>query len=137
MSISWLDVMISRDDFIREHPRAVRAFIQGWLDGTKLANQDSMRVATLLMDNEPLYRDLGLEHTLNDLATVRWADLEDNAQMFGLRGGEAIFDQIFDRAGRVWVKRGYIKERVAADLAKDDQFLRAIYAEVSSNQKIK
>jgi NitT/TauT family transport system substrate-binding protein len=122
------DVMVAREDFIKEHPDVIKAFIQGWFDGTTEANRNPDRAVKVLMDNEPLYKDLGEQVTRAGLATVKWADLPDNTQMFGLDGSDPLFDRIFKQAGAAWVKRGYISRGMTPDQAKDVTFLKEIYA---------
>ena len=122
------DVMVAREDFIKEHPDVIKAFIQGWFDGTTEANRNPDKAVKVLMDNEPLYKDLGEQVTKAGLATVKWADLPDNTQMFGLDGSDPLFDRIFKQAGAAWVKRGYINRGMAPDQAKDVTFLKEIYA---------
>ena len=80
------------------------------------------------MDNEPLYKDLGEQTTRAGLSSVKWADLTDNTMMFGLDGSTPFFDGIFNQAGTAWRKRGYISQTVTPGVAKDDSFLKEIYA---------
>jgi outer membrane protein OmpA-like peptidoglycan-associated protein len=122
------DLMVAREDFIKEHPDVVKAFIQGWMDGTQEANRNPDKVVRLLMDNEPVYKDLGEAGTRAGLPTVKWADMTDNTQMFGLDGGEPLFDRIFKQAGQAWVKRGYISSTVDPEQARDITFLKEICA---------
>jgi NitT/TauT family transport system substrate-binding protein len=124
------DLMVAREDFIKENPDACRAFIKGWLDGTEQANRKPDQVVRLLISNEPLYKELGEQGTRDGLPKVKWADLADNTRMFGLDGSEPFFDRIFLQASRAWVKRGYISQPVSPSQAKDDHFLREIYAAV-------
>lgn len=124
------DVMVAREDFIQQHPDVIEAFIQGWVvEGTEEANRNPDLVAKLLMENESLYKELGLETTKGNLASVKWADLSDNTEMFDLdnKDPHALFDRIFTQAGKSWVARGYISAPVAPAVAKDDSFLRKIY----------
>jgi len=121
------DLMVARDDFIRKNPEVIKDFVEGWLDGTEEANRKPDEAVKVLMENEPLYKDLGQEATRSGLATVRWADLADNTQMFGLNGNEPLFDRIFKEASTAWVKRGYISQAVSSAEAKDDSFLRQVY----------
>jgi NitT/TauT family transport system substrate-binding protein len=124
------DLMVAREDFIREHPDVIRAFVEGWVvEGTQKASREPDTVARLLMENEALYKDLGADETKKNLATVKWADLADNAEMFNLddKDQQPLFDQIFSQAGKSWVRRGYITTTVAPAEARDDRFLREIY----------
>ena len=124
------DLMVAREDFIRAHPDVIRAFVEGWVvEGTEKANREPDTVVRLLMENEPLYKSLGADETKKNLATVKWADLADNAEMFNLddKDQQPLFDRIFSQAGQSWVRRGYITATVTPAVAKDDQFLREIY----------
>jgi len=121
------DLMVAREDFIQEHPEVIKAFVAGWMDGTVEANRNPDLAVRVLMENEPLYKDLGEEATREQLATVKWADLSDNAKMFGFDGSEPLFDRIYKQAGLAWIKRGYIAGMTAPADAKDDTFLRELY----------
>jgi NitT/TauT family transport system substrate-binding protein len=121
------DLMVARQEFIKQHPDVIRAFIAGWLDGTEAANRRPEQAAKVLSENESLYKDMGQDATQKQLSSVRWADLSDNTEMFGLDGGEPLFDRIFTTASNAWVKRGYVAQAVSAADAKDDSFLRESY----------
>ncbi|MBD0370711.1 MAG: OmpA family protein, partial [Pyrinomonadaceae bacterium] len=47
--------------------------------------------------------------------------------MFGLDGKPALFDELFEQANSVWVKRGYISQLFPAREARDSTLLKAIY----------
>jgi NitT/TauT family transport system substrate-binding protein len=121
------DIMVAREEFIKENPDVVKAFVEGWLDGTEEANRRPDQVVRLLMENEPVYQELGEASTRAGLKTVKWADLTDNTQMFGLDRSEPFFDRIFRDAGQAWVHRGYITAPVSPDQARDSSFLQTIY----------
>jgi NitT/TauT family transport system substrate-binding protein len=123
------DIMVAREDFIKEHPDVVKAFVQGWLEGAVEANRNPDKAVTLLMENEPLYQELGAATTKQNLTTVKLADLTDNTRMFGLDGkSEPLFNRIFTQAGASWVKRGYITNALTPDQSADLSFLREYYA---------
>jgi NitT/TauT family transport system substrate-binding protein len=130
------DLMVAREEFIRQHPNVIKAFIQGWFDGTVEANRRNDLAVQVLMENEPLYKELGEQATRDGLATVKWADLADNAKMFGLDGSEPLFDRIFRQASLAWVRRGYISQPVSPAQAKDDRFLRQIHAAVPKEVRV-
>ncbi len=130
------DLMVAREDFIKEHPDVIKAFVQGWFDGTAEANRKPDLAVKLLMENEPLYKDLGEQTTRDNLSVVRWADLTDNTKMFGLDGSEPLYDRIFKQASTAWVRRGYISQAVTPAVAKDDTFLRGLYADVPKDARV-
>lgn len=124
------DIMVVREDFVARYADAVGAFVRGWLEGATQANRDPALAVRLLMENEPIYRDLGPVATREGLMKVRLAELEDNIRMFGLNGSATpIFDRIFREAGETWLKRGYIAVPVRPEIAKDDRFIRETLAD--------
>lgn len=122
------DLMVAREDFIRQHPDVIKAFIAGWFDGTAEANRNPDKAVQVLMENEPLYKELGADTTREQLSVVRWADLSDNTKMFGLDGSEPLFDRLFHQAGQSWVRRGYITSVVTPTVAKETSFLKELYS---------
>lgn len=122
------DLMVAREDFISQHPDVIKAFVAGWLEGTVDANRNPDLVVKLLMENEPLYKDLGPDMTRKGLPTVKWADMLENNQMFGLDGKPPLFDQLFEEAGNSWARRGYISSTTKASDAKDTRFLAELFS---------
>jgi NitT/TauT family transport system substrate-binding protein len=123
------DLMVAREDFISAHPDVIRAFVEGWLDGTEAAKQNPDKVVQLLMENEPLYGNMKDPKKVKEsLKTVKYADLAENTKMFGLDGGKPLFDQLFTMAGAAWFRLKYIPEATSAEQAKDASFLKEIYA---------
>ena len=131
------DLMVARADFIKDHPDVIKAFIQGWFDGTEGGEPQYRTHATkVLMANEPLYKDLGESTTRDQLSSVKWADLADNTKMFGLDGSEPLFDRLFRQASVAWVKRGYISQAVTPAQAKDDSFVRSLFDSVPREARV-
>lgn len=121
------DVVVAREEFIKQYPDVIRAFIKGWLDGTEQANRKPDQVVKLLMENEDLYNDLGEAATRAGLSTVRWATLLDNARMFGFNGSKPLFDTLFGDASDAWLKRGIIGTVVDPADARDVRILKEIF----------
>lgn len=126
------DIMVAKQEFINSHPKAIEAFIRGWFDGVQEAKNNPDLAARLLMENEPMFADLGLEATKDSLAWVYWPSLEDNAQMFGLSGSTTAFDNLYAKASNIWFELKAIDTLTLSASAKDDSILRAIY---ESNRK--
>jgi NitT/TauT family transport system substrate-binding protein len=127
------DIMVANEDFIREHPKAIEAFVRGWLDGVEEAKRDPDLAAAVLADNEPLFSDLGTNRTKESIAWVHWADLQDNVRMFGLDGKEPMFDHLFNNATDVWQSLGVVLAPVEAAQARDDTILKRVYDAEPSN----
>lgn len=121
------DMMVAKKDFIKSHPKTIDAFVRGWLDGVEEAKSNPELAARLLVENEPLFSDLGIEATKDSLSWVYWPNLKDNARMFGLDGSAPLFDSIFSEAGTVWKSLKAIDNTVSPTSAKDDSFIRDIY----------
>ncbi|EKD76343.1 MAG: OmpA/MotB protein, partial [uncultured bacterium] len=98
-------------------------------DGVAEANSNPDFAAQVLVDNEPLFEDLGIEATKESLSWVYWSNLEDNARMFGLDGQPAVFDSVFTDASEVWKSLGVIQSPIEAAQAKDDSFIQKMYEE--------
>jgi NitT/TauT family transport system substrate-binding protein len=123
------DVMVAQEEFIgRDDGKVIKAFINGWLDGTTMAINDPMLAVKILMDEPELDFDgFGEDKTRAALRKTVLATLDDNAEMFGLSDGDAFFDHLFDRASRLWLKDGYIRHSANALLARETRFVQEIY----------
>src|SRR3989344_7430372 len=121
------DIMVAQQEFIDAHPKTMEAFVRGWLDGVEKAKSNSDLAARLLVDNEPLFQDLGMPATKDSLDWVYWPNLADNARMFGLDGKPAIFDELFSNAAQTWKNLGAIDTIVSPDDAKDTSILKRVY----------
>lgn len=131
------DLMVAREDFLHEHPDVIQAFVSGWLvDGTTAAARHPDTMVRLLMESEPLYKDLGPEITLRNLMTVRLANLADNIEMFNLdnKDLQPLFDRLYAAAGIAWLERGYIAAFIRPADAKDDSFVRRLYSSLGTNR---
>lgn len=117
------DLMVARVDFINKHPEVIQAFVDGWFDGVEKAKMDKSKTADLLMNNEPLFKEIGKEQTLSIIEGVDLTNIEDNIKMFGLDGGESVFNKLFREAGDVWLSRGFINDTINPNKAFTDEFL--------------
>lgn len=129
------DLMIAREDFISKKPEVIKAFIEGWFEGTEKANRETSHVVQLMMDNMALYKDLGEQVSRENIPTVKWADLADNAKMFGLDGSEPLFDRIFKEASDSWVKFGYISQKMSPNDARDITALKQVFTAIPPEER--
>ena len=123
------DVMVAKEEFLRANPKTIDAFIRGFFDGVSEAEAQPEKAARLLMENEPLFAELGLEKTIQSLSWVKWTAMEDNVEMFGLGGQSALFDALFTGAANAWKELGLIQEVIDPRSVKDDSYLRKVYAQ--------
>ncbi len=124
------DVMVAKQEFIRQNPDVIKAFIRGWFEGTRRAINNPM-LAVKVLKEEPGFSQLDDDRIRKLLGKVAWSTLDDNIKMFGLMGGTGLFDDLFNGATRLWYKRHYITERVRAEEARDIEPLKEIQSEQS------
>jgi NitT/TauT family transport system substrate-binding protein len=119
------DVMVARQEFIqdRQGRNAIRAFIKGWFQGARQANDNPMRAVKVLKE-EPRFAKFDDKAIRKILRGVSLSVIEDNERMFGLRGGRGTFDRLFDEASDLWLERQYIDKRFAAADAYDAGLLK-------------
>lgn len=123
------DIMVAKEDFIKKNPQTINAFIKGWFDGVDLAENNKDLAVSLLMQNEPLFNELGVNVTRQSLDWVKLTKMEDNIKTFGLDNSQPIYDQIFAEAGNFWLSQEAVKKVATPTESKDDTFLKKIYEE--------
>src|SRR6476659_7956914 len=118
------DTLVARQDLIDRYPDTVRDFVHGWLDGIDAIKNDPQGSYALVgkalkLDNETV------SGMLSGLKLTPYAD---NAQFYGLSGGKAHFETLFDTAFVIWRKKGLVTRAVEAKDWADPRFLRALAA---------
>ena len=116
------DTLCARQDLIDKAPDTVRDFIHGWFDGIDMIKADpagSYNVVgkALKLDDETV------SGMLSGLKLTPYAD---NAQFYGLSGGKAHYDTLFDTAFVIWRKKGLVTRPVEAKDWADTRFLSAL-----------
>jgi len=118
------DTLVARQDVIDQAPETVRDFVHGWFDGIEMMKSDPASTnavvgKALKLDNETV------SGMLSGLKLTPYAD---NAQFYGLSGGKAHFETLFDTAFVIWRKKGLVTRAVEAKDWADPRFLRALAA---------
>ncbi len=118
------DTLIARQQLIDEAPGTVRDFVQGWFEGIEMMKRDPAAAYALVgkalkLDNETV------SGMLSGLKLTPYAD---NAQFYGLTGGKAHFETLFDTAFVIWRKKGLVTRPVAAKDWVDTRFLSSLAA---------
>ncbi len=116
------DTLVARQDVIEQAPATIAAFVAGWFEGIDYMKADpagshSVIGDALKLDNETV------EGMLSGLKLTPFAD---NAQIFGLGGGKAHFETLFDTAFRIWRKKGVVTRAVDAKEQYDSRFVLAV-----------
>lgn len=116
------DTLIARQDVIDSAPETVRDFIHGWFEGIEMMRRDpasSYAVVgkALKLDNETV------SGMLSGLKLTAFAD---NAQFYGLAGGRAHYETLFDTAFVIWRKKGLVTRAVGGKDWADTRFISAL-----------
>jgi NitT/TauT family transport system substrate-binding protein len=116
------DTLVARQDVIDGAPESVRDFIHGWFEGIEMMRKDpasSYAVVgkALKLDNETV------SGMLSGLKLTAFAD---NAQFYGLTGGRAHYETLFDTAFVIWRKKGLVTKAVNAKDWADTRFISAL-----------
>jgi len=119
------DTLVARQDLIDRAPDTVRDFVHGWLEGIEMIKTDPQGSYGLVGKALKLDTDT-VSGMLSGLKLTPYAD---NAQFYGLAGGKAHFETLFDTAFIIWRKKGLVTRSVEAKDWADTRFLQALAAE--------
>jgi outer membrane protein OmpA-like peptidoglycan-associated protein len=116
------DTLCARQDIIDKAPESVRDFVHGWLDGIEMMKADPANSYAVVGKALKLDTDT-VSGMLSGLKLTPYAD---NAQFYGLSGGKAHFETLFDTAFVIWRKKGLVTRSVEAKDWVDTRFLSAL-----------
>ena len=116
------DTLVARQDLIDRSPETVRDFVHGWLEGIEMIKQDPPSAYDVVARALKLDTDT-VSGMLSGLKLTGYAD---NAQFYGLAGGKAHYETLFDTAFVIWRKKGLVTRPVDAKDWADARFLRAL-----------
>jgi outer membrane protein OmpA-like peptidoglycan-associated protein/ABC-type amino acid transport substrate-binding protein len=118
------DTLVARQDLIDRAPDTVRDFVHGWLEGIDMIKNDPQGSYALVGKALKLDSDT-VSGMLSGLKLTPYAD---NAQFYGLAGGKAHYDTLFDTAFIIWRKKGLVTRTVEAKDWADSRFLQVLAA---------
>src|SRR5436305_2218025 len=118
------DTLVARQDVIDRAPDSVRDFVHGWLEGIDVIKNDPQGSYALVGKALKLDADT-VSGMLSGLKLTPYAD---NAQFYGLSGGKAHYETLFDTAFVIWRKKGLVTRPVEAKNYADTRFLQALAA---------
>ncbi len=116
------DTLCARQDLIDRAPETVRDFVHGWIDGIEMIKSDPANAYALVAKALKLDSDT-ISGMLSGLKLTNYAD---NAQFYGLTGGKAHYETLFDTAFVIWRKKGLVTRPVDAKDWADTRFLSAL-----------
>jgi NitT/TauT family transport system substrate-binding protein len=118
------DTLCARQDIIDRAPDTIRDFVHGWFDGIDMMKTDPASTNALVGKALKLDNDT-VSGMLSGLKLTGYAD---NAQFYGLSGGKAHYDTLFDTAFVIWRKKGLVTRPVEAKDWADTRFVQALAA---------
>jgi ABC-type nitrate/sulfonate/bicarbonate transport system substrate-binding protein len=109
---------------IDQAPGTVRDFVQGWFDGIEMIKRDPATSYALVG------RELKLdaETVSGMLSGLKLTPYADNAQFYGLAGGKAHYETLFETAFVIWRKKGLVTRPVSAKDWADVRFISSLAA---------
>jgi NitT/TauT family transport system substrate-binding protein len=116
------DTLVARQDIIDQAPETIRDFIHGWFDGVDMMKADPASTNAEVGKALKLDADT-VSGMLSGLKLTQYAD---NAQFYGLSGGKAHFDTLFDTAFVIWRKKGLVTRAVDAKDYAEPRFLQTL-----------
>ena len=99
------DVFTVRNDFLRDNPDVVRAFVQGWFRALDLWKSNPGEAGPIMAGS------MGLSEAefKQMVAGIRYSDLQDNQAFFTAAAGDSPFVTAVERANQIWGREGLIK----------------------------
>jgi NitT/TauT family transport system substrate-binding protein len=116
------DTLVARQTLIDQYPETVRNFVHGWLEGIQRIRQDPNGSNDLV--GKALKLDA--ETVSGMLSGLKLTTYADNAQFYGLAGGKAHYETLFDTAFVIWRKKGLVTRAVSAKDWADSRFLQSL-----------
>jgi NitT/TauT family transport system substrate-binding protein len=118
------DTLCARQDVIDQAPDTVRDFVHGWFDGIEMIKTDPTGSYNIVGKALKLDTDT----VSGMLSGLKLTPYPDNAQFYGLTGGKAHYETLFDTAFVIWRKKGLVTRTVEAKDWADARFIQAIAA---------
>jgi len=116
------DTLCARQNVIDQAPETVRDFVHGWLDGIEMIKKDP--AGSYAIVGKALKLDT--ETVSGMLSGLKLTAYADNAQFYGLAGGRAHYETLFDTAFVIWRKKGLVTRPVDAKDWADTRFISAL-----------
>jgi NitT/TauT family transport system substrate-binding protein len=116
------DTLVARQEVIDQAPATLAAFVAGWLDGIEYMKKDPSGSNAVIGDALKLDNDT----VSGMLSGLKLTPFADNAQIFGLGGGKAHYETLFDTAFRIWRKKGVVTRPIDAKDNIEVRFVQAL-----------
>ncbi|MBV8518362.1 MAG: OmpA family protein [Acidobacteria bacterium] len=124
------DTLVARQDIIQQAPETLRDFVHGWFEGIEQMKNDPAG-SNAIVGKALKLDDETVSGMLSGLKLTPYAD---NAQFYGLSGGRAHYDTLFDTAFVIWRKKGLVTRPVEAKDWADTQFVSALASDYATQK---
>lgn len=116
------DTLVVRQDVLQQAPESIRDFVHGWFEGIEMMKSDP--AASYDIVGRALKLDG--ETVSGMLSGLKLTPYADNAQFYGLTGGKAHYDTLFNTAFVIWRKKGLVTRPVDAKDWVDTRMVSAL-----------
>jgi outer membrane protein OmpA-like peptidoglycan-associated protein len=116
------DTLCARQNLIDQAPETVRDFVHGWFEGIEMIKKDPAGSYAVVAKALKLDSDT----VSGMLSGLKLTPFADNAQFYGLAGGRAHYETLFDTAFVIWRKKGLVTRPVDAKDWADTRFISAV-----------
>jgi len=116
------DTLCARQSLLDQAPETARDFVRGWFDGIEMIKKDPAGAYAVVAKA----LKLDTETVSGMLSGLKLTPFADNAQFYGLAGGRAHYETLFDTAFVIWRKKGLVTRTVDAKEWADTRFLSAV-----------
>jgi outer membrane protein OmpA-like peptidoglycan-associated protein len=116
------DTLVARQQIIDQAPETLAAFVHGWFEGIEQMKKDPDGANAIIGDSLKLDK----ETVSGMLSGLKLTPFADNAQIFGLQGGKAHFETLFETAFKIWRKKGVVTRVVDGHAAFEPKFVAAL-----------
>ncbi|HEY0078178.1 MAG TPA: phosphate ABC transporter substrate-binding/OmpA family protein [Pyrinomonadaceae bacterium] len=125
------DTLCARQELVERSPETIRDFVHGWFQGIEMMKTDP--ASSYAVVGRALKLD---DETVSGmLSGLKLTPYADNAQFYGLTGGRAHYETLFDTAFVIWRKKGLVTRTVSAKDWADTRFIQTL-ASAYPGQKV-
>lgn len=118
------DTLVARQELIEQAPETVQKFVHGWFDGIDMLKADPQAAYEVVAKA----LKLGPDDVSGMLSGLKLTHFADNALFYGLAGGKAHYESVFNSAFVIWRKKGVVSKAVEAREWADTRFIASLAA---------
>ncbi|MEQ8189383.1 MAG: OmpA family protein [Candidatus Eremiobacterota bacterium] len=124
-----LDVIVVRDDVIKNRPKDVQKLVNGWFRGLEYAKQNKDEANKIMAEGLVAFKPEDVDAMLTGL---KFADLQENQTYFGTAKKPGQFVDIFDTAGMIWEQEGLLTKPASGKDKFNSTFVQAVPKDIAT-----